>query len=68
MSAPAVSVLMSVRDGAPWVKEAIESVLAQTAPDLELIVVDDGSTDATPDLLASIRDPRLRVERGPSRC
>ncbi len=63
MSTPAVSVLMSVRDGAPWVSEAVESVLAQTASDLELIVIDDGSTDATPDLLASIRDPRLRLAR-----
>ncbi len=60
---PAVSVLMGVRDGAPWVREAVESVLAQTAADLELIVIDDGSTDATPALLASFRDPRLRVER-----
>ena len=56
---------MSVRNGAPWVREAVESVLAQTAPDLELIVIDDGSTDATPDLLTALRDPRLRVERQP---
>ena len=63
MTAPAVSVLMSVHDGAPWVADAVASVLAQTAGDLELIVVDDGSTDATPDLLAAVRDPRLRVMR-----
>ena len=61
--APAVSVLMGVRDSARWLGAALESVWAQTAGDLELIVVDDGSTDATPDLLASVRDPRLRVER-----
>jgi glycosyltransferase involved in cell wall biosynthesis len=60
---PAVSVLMSVRDGAPWVRDAVQSVLAQSAPDLELIVIDDGSTDATPDLLAALSEPRLRVER-----
>jgi glycosyltransferase involved in cell wall biosynthesis len=60
---PAVSVLMSVHDGAPLVAAAVASVLAQTAGDLELIVVDDGSTDATPDLLAAVRDPRLRVLR-----
>ena len=63
MSAPAVSVLMSVRNGAPWVDEAVKSVLAQTASDLELIVIDDGSGDATADLLAAITDVRLRVER-----
>ncbi|HEV8437226.1 MAG TPA: glycosyltransferase [Methylomirabilota bacterium] len=57
---------MSVRDGAPWVSEAVASVLAQTASDLELIVIDDGSTDATPELIAAVRDPRLRVERQPS--
>ena len=60
---PAVSVLMSVHDGAPLVADAVASVLGQTAGDLELIVVDDGSTDATPDLLSAVRDPRLRVLR-----
>ena len=54
---------MSVHNAAPWLREAMESVLAQTAADLELIVIDDGSTDATPDVLAAISDPRLRVER-----
>ncbi|HKW90389.1 MAG TPA: glycosyltransferase, partial [Methylomirabilota bacterium] len=63
MSAPAVSVLMSVRDGARWVAAAIDSVLGQTLSDLELIVVDDGSTDDTPMLLTRVRDPRLVVER-----
>ena len=60
---PAVSVLMAVHNGAPWVREAVDSVLGQTLSDLELIVIDDASTDATPTLLASIRDVRLRVER-----
>lgn len=55
--------LMAVHDGAPWIAEAVDSVLAQTAADLELIVIDDGSADATPDLLAGVRDSRLRVER-----
>ena len=63
MTPPAVSVLMPVHDGAPWVHDAVESILTQTLEDLELIVVDDGSTDATPEILAGARDPRLRVER-----
>ena len=63
MSVPAISVLMSVHNGGPWVREAVASVLAQTAGDLELIVIDDGSTDATPELLAAVRDSRVRIER-----
>jgi len=63
VSVPAVSVLMSVYNGAPWVRDAVASVLAQTAGDLELIVIDDGSTDATPELLAAVRDSRVRTER-----
>ena len=63
MTIPAVSVLMGVWNGAPRVGEAVGSVLGQTMGDLELIVIDDGSTDATPAILASFRDSRLRVER-----
>lgn len=63
MSAPAVSVLMGVRDGAAWISRAVASVLAQTLTDLELVVVDDGSTDTTAALLSGVRDPRLVVER-----
>jgi glycosyltransferase involved in cell wall biosynthesis len=65
VKAPAVSVLMAVFNGAPWVEDAIGSVLEQTLEDLELIVIDDGSTDATPEILGRVRDPRLRVERRP---
>ncbi len=65
VTAPRVSVLLAVHDGAPWVKDAVASVLAQTLADLELVVVDDGSADATPALLAGIADRRLRVERRP---
>ncbi len=63
---PRVSVVMGVRDGARWLAEAVDSVLGQTFADLELIVVDDGSTDATPDLLAGYRDARLSVLRQPA--
>jgi len=60
---PAVSVLMPVHNGAPWVRDAVASILTQTLEDLELIVIDDGSTDATPEILGRVRDSRLRVER-----
>lgn len=56
---------MSVHNGAPWVREAIASVLAQTGRDLELIVIDDGSTDDTPAVVtgAAAGDRRVRVVR-----
>ncbi len=46
-------------------QRAIDSVMTQTFADLELIVVDDGSTDATPDILGAQTDPRIRVVRFP---
>jgi glycosyltransferase involved in cell wall biosynthesis len=65
VTTPAVSVLMGVWNGAPRVREAIESVLGQTLGDLELVVVDDGSTDATASILDSFDDARVRVTRQP---
>ena len=62
-TAPLVSVLLAVHNGEPYLRTAIESVLRQTVTDLELLVVDDGSTDATPSVLAGIGDERLRVLR-----
>lgn len=47
-----ISVILPVRNGAPYLGEAIESVLTQSRPADELIVVDDGSTDKTPEILA----------------
>jgi glycosyltransferase involved in cell wall biosynthesis len=60
-AAPLVSVLIAVHDGARYLKPSLASVLRQTVADFDLLVVDDGSTDATPELLAAISDPRLRV-------
>lgn len=55
---------MPVRDGERFLVEAVESVLGQTLSDLELIVVDDGSTDGTAGLLDELvrRDARVRVQ------
>jgi hypothetical protein len=60
---PRVSVLMTTRDGASTISESVASVLRQTMADFELLVVDDGSVDATPSILAGIGDPRVRVVR-----
>lgn len=57
-----VSTLMPVYNGAAYVGQAIESVLAQREVDVELIVIDDGSTDDTPQILAGFGD-RIRVLR-----
>jgi glycosyltransferase involved in cell wall biosynthesis len=62
--APRCSVVIPTYNRAHSVGDAITSVLRQTMSDLECIVVDDGSTDSTPALLASISDPRLRVILG----
>ncbi len=58
-----VSVLLPVRDGEPWLAEALRSVCDQTFEDFEVIVVDDGSRDGTGELLRAWPDPRLRVLR-----
>jgi len=58
-----VSVILPTYNRANLVGEAIESVLGQTHRDFQLIVVDDGSTDETPAVLARFADPRLRIIR-----
>jgi len=64
-AAPPVSVLLPVRDGAEHLDEAARSLEAQTFADFEVVVVDDGSHDATPDIVAdwSARDRRVRLLR-----
>jgi glycosyltransferase involved in cell wall biosynthesis len=54
---------MPVYNGAPYVKEAIESVLAQTYCNFELLVGDNCSTDNTADIVKQFSDPRVRYER-----
>ena len=62
---PAVSVVMPAYNVAPYIAEAIESVLNQTSDDLELLVVDDGATDGTGAIAEryASSDPRVRVIR-----
>ena len=60
MRSPAVSVLIPVHNGAPYLLEALDSVWSQGFTDLELVVVDDGSNDDTASILDAMEDPRLR--------
>ncbi len=53
MSRPLISVIMAVYNGERYLEEAIESVLNQTYSSIEFIVVDDGSTDSTPQIVQS---------------
>jgi len=54
---------MPVWNGEKFLAAAVDSLLAQTFTDFELLVMDDGSTDRTPEILKSYTDPRLRVQR-----
>jgi glycosyltransferase involved in cell wall biosynthesis len=60
---PLVSVVMSVHNGERFLQAAIESILQQTLDRIELIVIDDGSSDGSPGILAGIDDPRFRTRR-----
>ena len=56
---PLVSVLMAVRNREQTLQAAIDSILNQTLSDLELIIVENGSTDGTRDILNQLNDPRI---------
>ncbi len=56
-----VSVIVPVHNKSPWLKESFESIFAQTFGDLEIIAVDDRSTDDSVAVLRAMGDPRLRV-------
>ena len=58
-----VTIGMNVYNGERFLREALDSALRQTHENLEILVYDDGSTDGTPAILASISDPRVRVIR-----
>lgn len=60
---PAVSVVIPTYNRLKSLPRALESVLRQTFQDIEVIVVDDCSTDATWDYLQSVKDPRLKIIR-----
>lgn len=66
MKNPKVTVLMSVYNGEKYLHEAIDSILNQTFSDFEFIIVDDGSTDMTNNIIRSYKDTRIKVLKNPT--
>lgn len=60
-----VTILVPTRNRADWLGGGIEAALAQTFEDFELLISDNASNDATPDVVASFDDPRIRYVRQP---
>ncbi len=59
MKTPAISVLMSVYSGENYLKESIESILGQTFINFEFLIIDDGSTDRSKEIIESYKDNRI---------
>jgi len=57
---PKISVIMPVYNSEKFLREAMDSILNQTFPDFEFIILDDGSTDSSPAIVADYDDPRIR--------
>jgi glycosyltransferase involved in cell wall biosynthesis len=64
---PLITVLMPVHNGATHLAEAIQSILNQTQPDLELLIVDDASTDHSISIIHSFKDSRIHLISSPER-
>ena len=62
---PLVSVIIPMKNAARFVRAAVESVLAQADVELEIIVIDDGSSDRSAEIVRGIDDPRVRIIPGP---
>ena len=67
MSQPAITVLMPVYNAARFLREALESILAQSFRDFELLIINDGSTDDSKDILSAYNDSRVRIVETPNR-
>lgn len=67
MSAPAVSVVLPVHNGEPHIADAVQSILAQSFADFELVICDDGSDDGTSETVQRFAalDARIRIARRP---
>lgn len=66
MPLPRVSILMSVYNGEDFLQESIESTLNQSFQDFEFLVINDGSTDRSVEVIRSYHDPRIRLINNPT--
>jgi len=62
---PVVTVLMPLYNGAPFVQQSVESILTQSFRDFEFLIIDDGSSDDGPEIVAGIEDKRIVLGRKP---
>ena len=60
---PSISVCMVTYNASPFLRDCLDSILSQTFTDYELLIVDDGSTDDTVDIIRSYPDGRIRLIR-----
>lgn len=60
MKPPLISVIMSVYNGAPFLSEAIGSILNQTIEDFEFLIIDDASTDESAEVIKNFKDKRIK--------
>ncbi len=63
MNSPSITVLMPVYNAAPFLREAIDSILRQSHSDFELLIIDDGSSDDSVDIVLDHCDSRIRLVR-----
>ena len=66
-SSPLVSVNMPCYHQLPYARSALQSILAQSYPNIEITLIDDGASDEYRDYVASLRDPRVQYHRNPAR-
>src|SRR5260221_3087417 len=66
MTAPPLTVLMAFHNDAPFIAEAIDSILNQTYGDFEFVIVNDASNDGSRDIVACYTDPRIRLLDNPT--